>query len=207
MSTLAYDALPAGSDLTRELTADGVTITAAIREPSARSIRFIRRAAAFRAIPDCVLGVGIIAFVLMMLLEQLNRGASISPIVYPILSVFIAAIYLLAWKTRFDTAIDLLNVARSQMTILHGTENELRIELNGPRGAASHRVEASEIVGIHPAPMTFGRWWTAELPVLRIDLRDDYFIDLLPGRDDAELEAVAAILRNVLSVPENVFAT
>ena len=40
MRTLSYDPLPPGSDLSLELTADGVTIAAAAREPSARALRW-----------------------------------------------------------------------------------------------------------------------------------------------------------------------
>lgn len=204
MPTLAYDALPAGSDLSRELTADGVTITASVREPSARSIRFIRRRAAVRAIPDCVIGVTIASLVVLLLLVQLNRRPNLPPLVFPIIAVFIAAIYLLAWKARFDTAINLLNDACSHLTHLVATAQELEIEIQGPRSSISRQIAASHILEIRPAPMSFRLWWAATLPVLRITLQDAEPIDVLPGRDEAELEAVAAMLRRALRVPEPV---
>jgi len=204
MPTLAYDALPAGSDLSHELTSDGVTITAAIREPSARSIRYIRRRAALRAIPDCIIGATIASLVILLLLVQLNRRPNLPPFVFPIIAVFIAAIYLLAWKARFDTAIDMLNDARSQLTLLTATAQELQIEIQRPHNPITRQIAASLISDIRPAPMSFHHWWAATLPVLRITLQNAEPIDVLPGRDEAELQAVAAMLRRALSLPEKV---
>ncbi len=204
MATLAYDALPAGSDLSWQLDIESVTITASIGDPSARSIRFIRRSAAFRAIPDCVVGVAITSAVSLMLFAKAARGPNLPPIVFPIIAVFVAAIYLLAWKGRFDAGMDLLNEARSQVTILFANSTELRIEVGGPLGCVSSRINASRIVEILPAPITFRCWWAARLPALRLVLKDAEPIDVLPGRDQAELQAVAAMLRRVLAVPERV---
>ncbi len=204
MPILAYDSLPEGSDLSCEVTTEGVRITAANIEPSARSIRLARRAAAFRAIPDTLFGVTGTTFVVMFLYESVNRGRgfSLPAVIFPIIAVFVAAVYLLAWKGRSDAAIDLLHQARSESTVLFADSNELRIEIDGPRGSIHKQFNASSIVAISRAPITFSHWWSAKLPTLRIVLKDARLIDVLPGRDEAELQVVAAILRHALAVPE-----
>ena len=206
MPILAYDPLPEGSDLSCEITAEGVRIAAAIQEPSARSIRFARRSAAFRAIPDSLFGVTGTTFVVMFLYESVNRGRgfSLPAVIFPIIAVFIAAVYLLAWKGRSDAAIDLLHQARRERTVLFADSNELRIEIDGPRGSIHKQFDASSLTAISRAPITFSHWWNARLPTLRIILKDAAPIDVLPGRDEAELQAVAAILRHALAVPEKV---
>ena len=202
MPILAYDPLPEGSDLAVELSDKQLTITASVREPSARSIRFIRRSAAFRAIPDCLLGVMITFLVIALLLGQINHRPNLPPFVFPIIAVFVAAIYLLAWKGRADAATELLHQARGQVTVLHAKPVSLRIDVTGLRVLARQTIEASSILGIRPTPITLRRWWAANLPALRIILKDAAPIDVLPGRDDLELEAIAAMLRRMLSIPE-----
>lgn len=204
MSTLSYDALPAGSDLLIQFTADGVTITASAATPSARATRLILRAAALRAVPDCLIVVAVACFVAFIMLMQINRAPNLPSIVYPLFGVFVAAIYLLAWKLRAEAATDALHKASRQVTVISTTPAELRIETQGPFGAASHRIPAVDITDIRRSPMTLKLWWEAGSLMLRMTMRDARTIDVLPGRDDAELDAVAATLRKALGVPEKV---
>jgi hypothetical protein len=204
MSTLSYDAFPLGSDLSREFTADGVTITAAAAIPSARATRLIVRAAALHAVPDCLIVVAVACLAAFIMVMQINRPPNLPPIVYPLFGVFVAAIYLLAWKLRVEAATDALHQASRQVTVISTTPAELRIETEGPFGTASHRIPAADIADIHRLPMKLKLWWEAASPMLRVTMRDARTIDVLPGRDEAELDAVAATLRKALKVPESV---
>src|SRR5690242_13941429 len=72
---LAYDDLPAGSDLAREFTPEGgVTITAAIREPSDRAIRWARRRAVPRAALISALALAGVIALAALVLRQARPG-------------------------------------------------------------------------------------------------------------------------------------
>ena len=206
--TLAYDDLPPGSDLLRDITTDFVTITATAPEPSTRARHWARRSAAYRAVADVLLIVPPFLIVPTMLIAASRPyfAASLPPVIYPLLGIFVAAIYLLAWKWRYDHRIDAIHKARAQTTFVSASSAELHIEITGPLGDESHRIESQIIGEIHPQRPTFQEWWRFALPSLRIHLRDGRRIDIMRGRDESELAAIAANLRRVLGVPKNAMA-
>ena len=204
MPTLSYDPLPPHSDLSRELTPTGVTFTAAAPNPSLRALRHAARSAALRAIPDALIVITLASLVAFLLLMQLNRPPNLPPIVYPLFAVFVAAIYLLAWRLRTAALTDTLHRTCQQVTVISTTPVELRIESEGPLGTASDRLPALQILDIQPSPLTLHRWWASEPFTLRITMIDTRVIDVLHGRDEAELDAVARALRKAMNVPEKV---
>jgi hypothetical protein len=207
MPTLTYDDLPLGSDLAHEFAdGGGVTITAAVREPSARAVRWVRRRAAARAAGDTAIAavVGLALFLLLPLYTPRQRFEPLPLAVYPLLGVLGAAVYLMAWQIRFGHCRDALDVARRQVTVITADAASLRVETDGPMGAHSHRTSASDVVGVTSVAQAKQPWHSMRRHVVRITLIGGREIDLLAGRDESELAWAAAVLRRALNAPSPV---
>ena len=133
--------------------------------------------------------------------------AMLPPIVFPLAAVFVAAIYLLAWKWRTDLLIDTLRKARRLFTVIVATPTELRMEGSGLPGTASLQWPSNQISDIRPAPWTLRLWWRSTPPALRISLHDGDPLDIILGTDDAELAIVAALLRQAVGASQPVVST
>ena len=205
---LAYDDLPAGSDLAREFAPDGgVTITAAIREPSGRAIRWARRRAVPRAALITVLALAGVIAIGALVLRQARSGLSLRylpAVVFPLLGLLSAAIFLLAWHATASRCIDALHESRRQVTIISADPNTLRVQSGGPFGPQSHDIPAPRVRAVRLSWNPETDWHSMHRRVLEVALDDSTSITLFPGRDDSELTWIAATLRRVLSVPQQV---
>jgi hypothetical protein len=206
--TLAYDDLPAGSDLAREFTAHGgVTITAAVREPSARALCWARRRAVPRAVLITALALTGVIVVGALMLRQTGGGLSLRylpTVIFPLLGVLAAAVFLLAWQVSASRCIDALHESRRQVTIISADPTTLRIQSDGPFGPQSHAIPASRVRDIRLAWSPEADWHSMHRRLLHLKLEDGDVIALLPGRDESELAWVAGTLRRVLAVPQEV---
>jgi hypothetical protein len=197
---LAYDDLPPGSDLCREFTANGVTITAACEAPSSRAIRWARRRAVPPAARDTTALLALLGlWIWLMAPPQPIR--SLAPAVYPLLGLLAGSIFLLAWQGRSAQSIDALRIARRQATLIAADAQMLRIESEGPFGAQSHSLAATSIRGLNVQQQD-RPWFTMDRRVLRVTLEDGRCIDLLAGRDDSELAWATSVLRQAIGIAE-----
>jgi hypothetical protein len=194
---LAYDDLPPGSDLGREFTAEGVVITAARAAPSARAIRWARRRAAGRAARDTAALLALVGLWLWLMAPP-QPIRSLTAVVYPLVGLLAASIFLLAWQGRSAQCIDALRIARRQATVIVADAERLRIETEGPFGALSESVEAARVGAVEVAQIEGKAWFAMDRSVLRVTLVDGRALDLLRGRDESELAWVASMLRRAV---------
>src|SRR5258706_15675725 len=158
--TLSYDALPPDSDLSHEFSGDGVMITTGTAlEPAPRTVRWARRAGAWRAIVDCVVVTSVAFGMTLLLPPPAWRSPNLPRAVFPIAALFVAAVYLLAWKFRRDGSLDALAKVRCEVTVIEAAPAELTIEARGPKGNASHRIAAKDLVAIELSAITTKRLW------------------------------------------------
>jgi hypothetical protein len=198
---LAYDDLPPGSDLCREFTANGVTITAACAAPSLRAIRWARRRAVPPAARDATALLALLSlWIWLMAPPQPIR--SLAPVVYPLIGLLVASVFLLAWQGRSAQCIDALRLAQRQATLIIADAQRLRIESDGPLGTQSHSLAAESIRGLNVQQQD-KPWFAMDRRVLRVTLEDGRCIDLLAGRDDSELAWASSVLRQAIGLIES----
>jgi hypothetical protein len=208
---LAYDDLPAGSDLAREFTPDGgITITAAVREPSPRALRWARRRAVPRATLITALTLAGVIVVGALMLRQARPGLSLwylPVVIFPLLGLLSAAIFLLAWHASASRCIDALHQARRQVTIISADPTTLRIQSDGAFGPQSHTIPAACVQAVQLVWNPESDWYSMHRQLLHVKLDDGGVIALLPGRDESELVWVAAVLQRALGVPQRVIGS
>lgn len=194
---LTYDTLPPHSTLRREISDDVVKITAAAEEPGSHAKRIeLQRAALSAALLSGALLVGfILAIGSTYRAHRGYMGAGLFTVLVVAFAVFCAALFLLLWKMQYASRIDALERAFRQTTILAASPGRLLIETAGPFGQASHDLDGSTL------SFRRGRW-RVEKPVDCLDVMvgDDRIIQVLPGRDEAELRWVARTLRTTIGV-------
>jgi len=196
---LSYDELPAGSDLRREYHGDGsVTITSPAGEPSVA----VRRAAAQRhALTGAAFAAVVIAGILWGVWPQFVRlDTARRAVVLGMLVVVAGGAFLLAWKVWYSGDLDLLTKARRESVVLHAGASGLLIETAGPRGEQSYAISANQPgrISVHG-----WRWDAIRVPHLKLERPNDPTVLLFAGRHPAELEWVAATLRQALHQETN----
>lgn len=193
---LTYDTLPAGSTLRREV-ADGVlTITAAAQVPDAQMKRRMRQRSALPAamLSGAMLVAFIAAFGSTYLAHRRHIGAALGVVLFVAFVVFCSALFLFTWKAQFGARIDVLERALKETTILAASPGRLQIETSGPRGSASYDLPSEALnlriarSSVHPPHLC-----------LEIVARDGIAIQLLAGREEAELRWVSHWLQAALS--------
>jgi hypothetical protein len=202
---LAYDELPPGSDLRREYGTDGsVTISAPAGEPSAAARRAAAQGTGVSSAAVCAVVLGVLVWITFGVSDSVRRldPASRAGAVL-LFGVFSGALFLLVWKVRYATRLDMLAEARRQAAVLHAHPNRLLVETAGPFGERSFDVPAGEIRRMQ----VVGEPWSGDgiaaesVPCLRVQLTDGRVLRLMPGRHEAELRWAAAALGQALGKP------
>jgi hypothetical protein len=94
-------------------------------------------------------------------------------------------------------------VGRQQATVIAVSATRLLIETSGPFGNASYDLAADEFrnVTVGRSRLSDDRDKSRRLDHLTLVLADGRAIPLLPGRECAELAAVAGLLNQILTLP------
>jgi hypothetical protein len=195
---LAYDELPAGSDLRREYRGDGaVTITSPAGEPSTA----VRRSAAQRqALASALFTCVVMAGSLWALWPQFTRlDAALRATVLGLLVVVIGGVFLLAWRVWYGADLDLLTKARREAVVLHADARGLLVEIAGPLGDRSIEVPANSLGRISVVGWRLG---AVVIPHLKLEQHGEPTLLLFAGRHRGELDWIAATLRQVLRQDE-----
>jgi hypothetical protein len=195
---LAYDDLPAGSDLRREYRADGsVTVTAPAGEPSSALRRSMARDNAISGAAFCA---GLMAFLLWAawpLVARLDFPRRVTAMGLGV--VLAGGVFLLAWKVWYGADFDLVAKARREAAVLHADARGLLIETAGPEGPQSVEVPASEVLRISVVGWRFNR---PPIPHIELERPHAPALRLLAGRDSTELRWVVATLIHALGRSE-----
>jgi hypothetical protein len=188
---LNYDTLPPHSTLRREMVGDTITITAGPQQPGAPAKRAALHRAAFSGALIC--SVLLAAFVLAFGGTYLQHRRYIDSTLFVVLvaafAIFCAALFGLIWRMQYTARIDALEHALRQTTVLAAAPGKLIIETAGPFGQASHELLGSV------RDLRQVRCGNDGIDCLQIVLSDSRTIEVLPGRDAAELQWVARTLR------------
>jgi hypothetical protein len=205
---LAYDDLPPGSDIRRDLIdpadprgpAVYLTVPASSDLPPAVARQAMLDALA-ASIPLSVLllGVSYAAFAAGL---RINRIAGPTlPWAWGFFAIFCVALAgLVAW-VRYGVMIDALRLGREQATVLAATPARLVVETSGPFGVASYDLPADRVASLMPArgPIRDERGESRRLWHLAVELTDARSIRLLPGRDERELRWVCGMVGRLLA--------
>jgi hypothetical protein len=202
--TLTYDTFPPHSNLRREVIGAVVKITAPAEEPSSHARRIEMQRAAF---PGALLsGALLLAFVLavgsMYLAHRPFMGRWLFMVLFIAFIIFCGALFLLVWRVQYTGRLDRLEQALRQTTILAASPGQLLIETVGPYGQASYHLRGHA----EPLPQSIvrlRRGRCGEKPgvdCLDIVLADGRTVQVLPGRDEAELNWVARTLRGIVGI-------
>ena len=195
---LTYDNLPPHSSLLREYSADGITITAAAREPD----RYIRRRTRRRAAVSAGwISAGVLALCLVVFGGQAYANRYFMPWWTGALAgVFCAVLFVFIWQVRYAGLIDAIHRALDQNTILAVRGGRLLIESSGAMGSESWDVARDQVREIAVLKNFRRSRWGEEQPLdcLRIELGDERIIHILLGRDHAELVWISKILKEAL---------
>jgi hypothetical protein len=195
---LAYDDLPAGSDLRRAFGPDGsVTVTAPAGDPSPASRRSMART---NAISGAAFSAGIMAVALWVawpLVARLDFPLRVTAMGLGV--VLAGGVFLLAWKVWYGADFDLVATARREAAVLHADARGLLIETAGPEGPQSVEVPASEVLRISVVGWRFNR---PPIPHIKLERPHAPTLRLLTGRDPAELRWVVATLIHALGLSE-----
>jgi hypothetical protein len=195
---LAYDELPAGSDLRREFGPDGsVTITAPAGEPSPALRRSMARDTAIYGAAFCAGPMAVLLWAAWPLVARLDFPRRVTAMGLGV--VLAGGIFLLVWKVWYGAHFDLVAKARREAAVLHADARGLLIETTGPEGPQSVEVPASEAIRISVVGWRFNR---VPIPHIRIERPHAPAVRLLTGRDPAELRWVAATLAQALGRPD-----
>jgi hypothetical protein len=192
---LTYDTLPQHSTLRREVEAGVLKVIAATQEPDARMKRLSRTRS---AVPAALLsGALLLAFVAALASTYLSHrryiGAGLGTLLFASFVIFFGALFLLVWKSQYAARIGGLERALRQATIIAASPGRLSIETTGPLGAASHDLLATELA------LRVGRCTShPNLACLQILRPNRIPLQLLAGRDDAELQWVARAVGSAL---------
>jgi hypothetical protein len=202
---LSYDDLPPGSDIRRERDADGVVrIIVPAGEPPPAALRqaqyhAVLLGALIGGVPLVLASAGLVWAIRS---NRISGGPLITA--WLMFGVFCAAAVMMAASVLYFLELDALRAGREQMTAVAVSPAKLIIETAGPFGDAGHAINASEIVQVR---VRMGSCYDRRrrrnhtLRHLRCHLVNGSAIDLLPGRERAELAVIAAILREVLQTP------
>jgi hypothetical protein len=195
---LSYDSLPAGSDVLIEPGVEGTTITVPAGEVRVE----VKRAVRHRAMLSAGVGCAILLLGGPMLMLLLGRPGRL-PLMLLVLAagawgVFSMAMFLLMWRTQYVNHLEVVGELRKQATVVQVNPQRLRIETDGPLGAASHALPRERVRQVRavraPRPGTFGGhhrvWW------LEIEVKDGPAVRVCPGREEGELERICAAVRH-----------
>jgi hypothetical protein len=190
---LTYDNLPAFSTLRREQEGEGFIITAAAEEPSG----YLRRVAAKREflISAMLTGGGVVMLLFFVGPVLLDRWRSLPGLTAVIVGVFVASGLLLVWQLRYTARLNKLERALQQMTVIAVRPERIVIETKGPFGQHSYELQSDELCGVRVLLNRTGSAPYGERSWLELIRRGGGPIRILPGREPAELQWVARVLR------------
>jgi hypothetical protein len=199
-ATLAYDDLPAGSDIRREFIAGGVRIAVPAGEAPAETIgEAAKSALAWGAAVSA--GLVLLAWVVFVYGVRVNRVSGI-PLLWAraFFAIFCAAVVMLVAWVRYGVISDAIRAGRSQSTALAAERGRLMVETDGAFGAASHDLPLDRIrsIQVGHGRLQDARGSVRRMSYLGIYLDDGRILVLLPGRSAAELKWVAGAVREAL---------
>jgi len=186
---LAYDELPEGSDIRREMREGGVRIVI----PAGRLPRAARRQAfATAAIPAGAISTPL----LLLLIAFVYPFPRPAPLVMLLVVIIALAVFaLIAWVLG-TSRIHALQHARQQSAVLDADTNRLLIETAGPIDNLSESIPNSLIARIH---VPRRRYRGVDMPTVCIELAGRKSFDLGLGRDQHELRLVVQALKSALA--------
>ncbi len=197
LHSLTYDSFPPHSTLRRETVGEVMKITAAAEEPSAHARRLEMQRAALSAAVLCaaLLAGFLLAISSTYRSHRQYMGSALFAVLVAAFVIFCIALFLLLWKTQFASRIAALERALRQTTIIAASPGRLLIETAGPFGQASHDLDGSTL------SFRRGRL-RLERPVDCLDIisMEHRVIQVLPGRDEAELGWVVRTLRATIEL-------
>jgi hypothetical protein len=203
---LAYDDLPSGSEIRREYSPQGVRIVVPPGEVLPEGMHQAQREAlvwgALSSIPLILLG-GVIFY----LLARLNRiDGRILFFAWGFFGLFCAALVMLLARERYGKLTDGIRLGRQQMTVLVARPSRLLIATTGPFGGDSYDLPGESVRRLLIQRTALLDEFSRRhiLLHLMLEFADGRSIRLLPGRDRAELQTVAATLKQALQIPEEV---
>jgi hypothetical protein len=201
--TLAYDDLPAGSDIRREYLDRSVRISVPAGEPPSGALREAAYAAlAGGAAASWALLV--LAGAVFFYSVHANRVSGV-PLLWAraFFAIFCAAAVMLVAWVRYGVMSDAIRAGRRQATALAAEAGRLIIETAGPFGVASYDLPATRIRSIAPARERLhdDRGDVRRVNCITIETNDGWKISLLPGRSPRELAWVASAVRERLQIP------
>ena len=200
---LAYDDLPPGSDIRRELLPGQVKITVPAGGPSP----VVRRQTLHAALASGAAAswaLLLLAFVAFMIGLRANRIAGPALVwAWAFFAVFCSALVLLVAWVRYGMMLDALRAGRRQTTIIVATAERLLSETAGPFGVASYDFPAASLrrLSVTRGVLRDDLAQPRRVWRLAIHLTDGRTFYLLPGRDRRELEWTVAILTRTLGLP------
>jgi len=204
--TLAYDDLPAGSDIRREYAGDGAARQVRIVVPAGEPPPPVVKVALFDSFASgarASWALLLLAFLLFWMGLRNNRISGV-PLVWAWLffAVFCAALVLLVAWVRYGLTLDAMRAGRRQMTVLAATPTRLLIETVGPFGVASYdfRREKIAALAIGRGVLRDDRNMPRRVRYLAMSLSDGRTICLLPARDERELRWICGTLRQVMGM-------
>ena len=192
---LAYDDLPEGSEIRREIREGRITITIPASDVSGPVRKEAYKATAFEsAVITSVLLLTVAAFVWTALpfgrfpMERLA-------IAIGLITIVAAMTFALVWRIRATALVQELELTRRQTTLLDADEERLLIESNGPAGSYSHRLHRDEIRSIRSVEK---RQRGTAVQAVEIALNQSPPLSIVPGRSEGELRWIVQSLRSVL---------
>ena len=204
--TLAYDDLPAGSDIRREYVGDGDARQVRIIVPAGEPAPPVMRIALFDSFASgarTMSALLVLALVLFTIGVRNNRVSGV-PLAYAwaFFAVFCAALVLLVAWVRYGLRLDAIRYGRQQMTVLAATPTRLLIETAGPFGIASYDVPREKIAGLSIARgvLRDDRNLPRSVTHVALSLADGRTICLLPARDERELRWICGAVRQALGI-------
>jgi hypothetical protein len=198
---LSYDDLPPGSDIRRERDPDGtVRITVPAGEPTTAARREIARDAVaygtLESIPLLILGL----IIFYVGIRAQGMYGSLAWAAWAFFALFCTALVALVVWVRYGKMLDALRAGRRQATVIAITSSRLLIETTGPFAIATYYYSPGQIRRVRiarsalPDDLAIGR----RLDHLCIERPDGRCVALLPGRDRAELAAVARSIEQTI---------
>ena len=206
MLPLAYDDLPPGSDIRRERDGDIVRIIVPAGEPPRAVRRQTLRDALARGAVESIglLLVALGAFYLGVRAQRISGG--LLRVAWGFFAIFCTALVMLVVWVRFGVMSDAVRAGRRQATVIAATPARLLIETTAPFAVAGYDLPAERIreIRIARSRLVDDLGQRRAVNHLSLHLSGGRSIVLLPGRERADLAAVASLLRQSLRKPQEV---
>jgi hypothetical protein len=203
---LAYDDLPAGSDIRREYVGDGEAREVKIVVPAGEPSPAAMKAVLFDAFASGARASWALLLLALMLFFMGIRNNRVSGVAltwaWVFFGIFCAALVLLVAWVRYGMMLESLRIGREQMTVIGVTPARLLIETAGPFGVASYDFAREKIarVTVGHSVLRDDRNLARRVSNIAIALVDGRTILTLPARDERELRWVAATVRETMKL-------